>query len=111
MFSPDSLNLVSNKQTHILWIDYSKGIGILLVVYGHVLRGIQSSQIGLPWELFKFPDTIIYSFHMPLFFFLSGLFASKWAQKEPKVALLNKIKSLVYPYFIWSFSQGFVSFR
>lgn len=41
----------------IHWIDTFKGIGILLVVIGHI------------WEPSR---TYIYAFHMPLFFFISG---------------------------------------
>ncbi len=41
-------------------IDIAKGIGILLVIIGHVLPGTYLAKV-------------IYSFHMPLFFFLSGV--------------------------------------
>ena len=46
-------------------VDIAKGIGILLVVYGHLHNPI---------------NTFIYAFHMPLFFFLSGFFIKnvKW---------------------------------
>lgn len=44
----------------LIWIDNAKGIGILLVVLGHTY--------GIPVQLHH----IIYSFHMPLFFILSG---------------------------------------
>ena len=43
----------------IEWIDIAKGIGIILVVIGHI------SQIEVL-------NDIIYSFHMPLFFIISG---------------------------------------
>ncbi|MBC1212116.1 acyltransferase family protein [Listeria booriae] len=60
----------------ITWIDYAKGIGIILVVYGHVLRGVFEAGLDIPIKLFTYEDSFIYSFHMPLFFFLSGLFAN-----------------------------------
>ena len=47
---------VSERYT---WIDCIKGIGIFLVVLGHIYK---DNYIG-QW---------IYSFHMPLFFMLSG---------------------------------------
>jgi len=46
------------------WVDAAKGIGILLVVLGH-------NQINSSIHLFHL---LIYSFHMPLFFTLSGMF-------------------------------------
>ena len=42
----------------ISWIDMAKGYGTILVIFAHIHYG------GL--------RTWIYTFHMPLFFFLSG---------------------------------------
>lgn len=56
------------------WIDKAKGIGIILVVYGHVARGIFNAGIPMNEKSFGIIDSVIYSFHMPLFFFLSGFF-------------------------------------
>ena len=61
------------------WVDYAKGIGIILVVYGHVLIGIYNSKIDIPHSFYDYCQKFIYSFHMPLFFFLAGLF---YEQKE-----------------------------
>jgi fucose 4-O-acetylase-like acetyltransferase len=59
------------------WVDYAKGIGIFLVVVGHVLRGLINSSILQPSALLLFVDRWIYGFHMPLFFFISGLFVKR----------------------------------
>lgn len=48
----------------IEYLDIAKGIGILLVVLGH-----NDFEVISP-----FVQRLIYSFHMPLFFFLSGYF-------------------------------------
>ncbi|MCV3214943.1 acyltransferase family protein [Plectonema radiosum NIES-515] len=55
------------------WVDYAKGIGIFLVVVGHILRGLVNSSILEESKLLLFVDRWIYGFHMPLFFFISGL--------------------------------------
>lgn len=34
------------------WVDYAKGIGILLVVFGHVNRGLQAAGIIMPSKLY-----------------------------------------------------------
>ena len=52
------------------FLDVAKGLAIILVVIGHVIQGSSSSFDDLLG--FK----IIYSFHMPLFIFLSGAVAS-----------------------------------
>lgn len=53
----------------IEYIDTLKGIAIILVVMGHVVQFIWGDRYGSNQIIF----IIIYSFHMPLFFFLSGL--------------------------------------
>jgi len=65
-------------------IDYARSLGILLVVAGH-------SQ-G-PWPLEK----AIYSFHMPLFFLLSGYLSTTTPMRE---MLRSKVRSLIIPYLI-----------
>lgn len=92
------------------WVDYAKGIGIILVVIGHVNRGLDSSGIFLSNSFFKLFDSIIYSFHMPLFFFLSGIFFIKSIEKKNKsYFIMKKIETIVYPYALWSIIQGIVA--
>lgn len=56
------------------WVDYAKGIGIILVVFGHANRGLYSSGIYISPEIYHYLDNVIYSFHMPLFSFFLGCF-------------------------------------
>src|SRR5215212_5014788 len=46
------------------YVDIAKGIGIILVVMGH-------NDFAL---ISPFAHKLIYSFHMPMFFFMSGMF-------------------------------------
>ena len=90
-----------------LWVDYTKAIGIMLVVYGHVSRGLYKAKIPMNESLFKLIDGIIYSFHMPLFFFLSGLFFYNSLRIRGFNGLIaNKLDSIFYLYIIWSVLQG-----
>jgi fucose 4-O-acetylase-like acetyltransferase len=87
------------------WVDIAKGIGIILVVYGHVVRGLHSSKI-IGEQIFYFSDTLVYSFHMPLFFVLAGLFFMKSMGKYTSGKLfVEKCKTILYPYIIWSLFQ------
>lgn len=89
------------------WIDCAKAIGIVLVVYGHVARGLINSGIGLGFESYKVLDSIVYSFHMPLFFFLSGLHFFRSFDRRSEIGLiLNKVDTVFYPYVLWSLLQG-----
>lgn len=51
------------------WIDYAKGIAIILVVYGHVLIGIYNTGLNIPYSFYIYSLKFVYSFHMPVFFF------------------------------------------
>src|SRR3546814_10432985 len=47
------------------------------------------------------------SFHIPLYFFLSGLFFFDSLQKRGRGGLIiNKVDTIVYPFIVWSLLQG-----
>lgn len=94
------------KQQRLHWVDYAKGIGIFLVVVGHTLRGLVKSSILEESAFIMWVDRWIYAFHMPLFFFISGLFVVRSLSKPFKSFVLDKISVIVYPYFIWSILQN-----
>ncbi|WP_340820846.1 acyltransferase family protein [Methanolobus sp. WCC4] len=72
---------------HVDWIDTAKGIGILLVVVGHAPINTKITRI-------------IFAFHMPFFFFISGyLFNYQKYKGHIKQFTFNKTKRLIIPYF------------
>lgn len=87
-----------------LSLDVAKGIGILLVVIGHAWRGLDSAgMIGEPW-LFQLIDRLIYNFHMPLFFLLSGMTFQAWALRRPVgEAAVSRVTRLLWPLVLWSY--------
>jgi len=90
----------------INWVDHAKGIGIFLVVLGHMIRALIESKMVANSNWIAFADQWIYAFHMPLFFLLSGLFIQKSTEKPFGIFISSRVKTIVYPYFIWSFLQG-----
>lgn len=79
--------MVRNKNNHIQrvhYIDIARGIAIILMIIGHTL------ELGLTRK-------IIFSFHMPLFIIISGMFFKKRKIKE-ELTHLNK--KLIIPYVI-----------
>ncbi len=93
-----------------VWVDYAKAIGIILVVYGHVARGVFNAGLINDRDLYKLVDSVIYSFHMPLFFFLSGIFfLASLAKRDSISFLLGKVDTIFYPYVVWSLLQGGVA--
>lgn len=94
---------------HIEAIDILKGITIVLVVLGHAVQGVVSSQsltINTEYNSIFILKQIIYGFHMPLFFIISGIFINSWTKKFFKDAISQKVLRLIVPYFIWSFITG-----
>jgi fucose 4-O-acetylase-like acetyltransferase len=90
------------------WADYARGIGIVLVVYGHVARGVHSAGLPDP-SWYGTADSVIYSFHMPLFFFLSGLYFLASLERHGTLGLLaGKLRTVAWPYLVWSVLQGLV---
>ncbi|MBS0419146.1 MAG: acyltransferase [Proteobacteria bacterium] len=95
--------------TRLQWVDQAKGIGIVLVVFGHVLSGVKLAGLKLDPQFFRWTWDAIYSFHIPLFFYLSGLFfPHSWQRRGLRGVMLSKVDTLVYPYVLWSLLQGFL---
>lgn len=81
--------------SRLYYLDNLKGLTILLVVLGHCI------QYGLPSS---YQDNIlyqfIYSFHMALFFVISGFLSYKKEYRLSKV-IGKRAYRLLLPYFIW----------
>ena len=88
------------------WIDAAKGIGIVLVVYGHLLSSAVRAGVAIPQQFFNVSDSVLYSFHMPLFFFLAGLLAEhSYSRRGARSFIADKFTYLAYPYLVWSILQ------
>ena len=74
----------------ITWVDSVKGIAIYLIVVGHFLN--VSSLVPV--------NKVLYSFHVPLFFVLSG-YTYKKPYKNIWDGIIKKIKQLLLPYIIY----------
>ena len=76
----------------ITWVDFAKGVAIILVVLGHATQG----------DLQKF----IFVFHMPFFFVIAGFLLNfeKWGGAENYKAFATKlVKRLLVPYYLSEF--------
>lgn len=84
-------------------IDSARGIGIILVVFGHAWRGAFGAGLLPDTALFAAIDRGIYAFHMPLFFFLSGLlFLDTLAKYRAGVLLKGRVTRLLWPMALWT---------
>src|SRR5262249_24139865 len=93
---------LSSRPFRCIWVDTAKGYGIILVVLAHAIRGLINNDIMTWTPIIRFVDAWIYAFHMPLFFFLSGLFLFRSTEKPWGAFVSDKLRTIAYPYFIWS---------
>lgn len=85
-------------------VDFVKGILIVLVVFGHGLQfcfgsGYENADLFFDDYLFR----AIYTFHMPLFMFISGYFFYHSNQKRCTIVVISKLKSIGIPFLTFSF--------
>ncbi len=86
----------TNTNQRDVTIDMLKGITIILVVLGHVIQVIYAPDSYDENWIFK----IIYSFHMPLFIFISGYLTG--FKRELTVKWLgNRALRLAVPFVVW----------
>ena len=87
---------MKDTRGRIEYIDIAKGIGIALVIVGHVVWGGNYPMKGA-----ESISNFIYSFHMPLFFIISGL-CIKDSKNIAKPVLKKMARAYLLPYAIWS---------
>jgi fucose 4-O-acetylase-like acetyltransferase len=89
-------------KTRVEWIDFAKGIFVLLVVLGHVIRGLINAGLLDADHPLTFLDVWVNAHHVPVFFFLAGIFALRSAKRSVGQFLSDKFRAIVYPYVLWS---------
>lgn len=86
------------------YIDEMKGFAILLVVLGHLF--LPYTQDGQLYPI----SSMIYSFHMSFFFFLSGYVNEKVNKIDiigREIFIGKKFRTLIIPFLFWSFVSPF----
>src|ERR1700712_3857594 len=81
------------------WVDYAKGICIVMVVMMHSVLGVEAAagQTGFMHILVAFAKP----FRMPDFFLLSGLFLSVVIDRDWRTYLDRTVGPLVFFFVLW----------
>lgn len=90
------INKTKLNKGRVLWLDLIKAFSIFLVLVGHSIQYYHHSDqfwTNPVWEM-------IYSFHMPLFFMVSGCVFN--GNVTIKKFLITKIRTLLIPFIIWN---------
>lgn len=88
-----------------IWADIARGIGIVLVVVGHSIGGMLAAGLVEPQDALGSTFFAIYTFHMPLLFFVSGAFVVNRLNVPVFYFIKNSFRRLMRPYFIWGLVQ------
>ncbi len=88
---------MTKKRIRLDFLDIAKAITIFLVIIGHAAGNYDKPYYRL----------VLYTFHMPLFFLVSGVVVRKhqtsgYGLDHWKEFLLKNILGIIVPYFIWA---------
>lgn len=93
-------------RTREKWVDDVKVIACILVVLGHFFQSMTKANILPENDLYKWFNTTIYYFHVPLFFICSGYLYQKYSKvndfKSWKKNVAKKALALGVPYVTFS---------
>lgn len=83
----------------VAWVDYAKGICIVLVVMMHATLGVEAASGTEGWM----HSLIVFAkpFRMPDFFLLSGLFLARTIDRDWGAYLDRKVVHFAYFYVLW----------
>src|SRR4051812_18558439 len=95
------------KEKRWLWIDYDKGISIILVGYGHCYATLKDHGLALDnYPFFNYIGVFLYGFRMPLFFIVSGLLVARSLNKKGLNSYIgDRTNNILYPLLIWGFLE------
>jgi uncharacterized membrane protein YcfT len=97
--TPNGTAALTARSARIDWVDYAKGICIVMVVMMHSVLGVEAAagQTGFMHALVAFAKP----FRMPDFFLISGLFLSVVIDRDWRIFLDRKVVHFAYFYLLW----------
>jgi uncharacterized membrane protein YcfT len=102
--TPNGTSAVTTRSTdqsagRVDWVDYAKGICIVMVVMMHSVLGVEKAadQTGFMHLVVMFAKP----FRMPDFFLISGLFLPVVIDRDWRTYLDRKVVHFAYFYFLW----------
>jgi uncharacterized membrane protein YcfT len=88
-----------NPASRLDWVDYAKGICIIMVVMMHSTLGVEAAagREGFMHAVVEFAKP----FRMPDFFLISGLFLARVIDRDWRTYLDRKVMHFAYFYVLW----------
>jgi len=93
------MTMIAKAHERIAWIDYARGLSIILVVMMHSTLGVEASLGRDGWlhEAVNFARP----FRIPAFFLVSGLLVSRVIDRDWRSYLDSRVLHFVYFYVLW----------
>jgi uncharacterized membrane protein YcfT len=92
-------HLANPAANRLDWVDYAKGICIIMVVMMHATLGVEAAagQTGFMHAVVEFAKP----FRMPDFFLISGLFLARVIDRDWRTYIDRKVVHFAYFYVLW----------
>ncbi len=87
---------MDKAKNRVEYVDIFRGIGIITMIIGHI-------QFSGGTGIDHYIDHFIHAFHMPMFFFISGMFYKSKPDRSTLSIIGKKAKSILIPYFSFGF--------
>jgi uncharacterized membrane protein YcfT len=104
MSAPERYKMTTNGTAEVAamrldWVDYAKGICIIMVVMMHSTLGVEAAagQTGFMHAVVEFAKP----FRMPDFFLISGLFLARVIDRDWRTYIDRKVIHFAYFYVLW----------
>ncbi|MEJ7766282.1 MAG: acyltransferase [Chitinophagaceae bacterium] len=95
------------EHTRLPWIDYARGICIILVCYRHSFEGLINANFPTAnYPVLELVNSSLVTFRMALFFIISGSFVARTLAKKSLLDFANdRFKIILYPMLVWGALQ------
>ena len=89
------------------WIDYDRGLSIILVSFRHAFESVSNSGFNMQvYPYLEYINIFLFGFRMPLFFIASGIFITTSIQKHGLDKYLsNRFQTILHPLLVWGVIQ------
>ena len=89
------------------WLDYDKGISIILVSFRHCYESLSNSGLDVAsYPALEYINVFLFGFRMPLFFIASGIFFSSSIAKRGLGRYAKvRVQNILYPMLVWGAIQ------
>ncbi|HKO89216.1 MAG TPA: acyltransferase [Burkholderiales bacterium] len=94
--------MAANDRGRVDWVDYGKGLSIVLVVFHHAIADLDKPHSAFWSPTYSAIDEVFALFRMPLFFLMAGIFAAKALKADWPEFIDKKVLHFLYLFVLWS---------